>query len=109
MGVGKDINGRHAQSWKDANVSKIMSISASRSKKDLLESIKKIVSLQAKAIKGDKGDTKYRSIIDLVMLRVNSVLEEFDYSTSVEIDSKAITSLFEESLQTALESKYGNE
>lgn len=109
MGVGKDINGRHAQSWKDANVSKIMSISASRSKKDLLESIKKIVSLQAKVIQGDKGDTKYRSIIDLVMLRVNSVLEEFDYNTSVEIDSKTITSLFEEYLQTALESTYGNE
>ena len=32
------------------------------------------------------------------MLRVNSVLEEFDYNTSVEIDSKTITSLFEEYL-----------
>lgn len=68
-----DINGKQARAWKNSAGKDISGVRLRGAGKDaLVSAIRDVFCRQVKALRADAKDDRYRSIVDMLMLRVNS-------------------------------------
>lgn len=108
---GRDVNGMRAANWSPPDLSGIkgVKVSAKCGNDELLNAVKTIVSDSVRILRGNAADDRYRSIVDLIMMRVRGALafavDQIKAATS-DFDQDTIISDVKDGVVKFLEEKY---